>query len=125
MRAKLFTAAGLIAVVAAVGVVATATGRATVDTKVTIRAPGGEVYGKVKSEKTKCKSERKVTVFQQKGGDQGGGDDIKRGTDFAEPNGPDYTWNIGNPGLTGKKIYAHVGKIPGCRGDNSKTIVAG
>ena len=126
MRTKLFTVAGLLAVVAAVAVVATpANGRALAETKVTIRAPGGEVFGKVISEKLKCKNNRKVTVFQQKGGEQGGGDDIKRGTDFSSANGDAYTWNIGNPGLTGKKIYAHVGRIPGCKGDNSRTIVAG
>ena len=125
MRTKFFMAAGLIAVVATVGIATTATGRALVDTRVTIQAGGGEVGGKVKSEKVKCMSDRKVVVFQEKGGEQGGGDDIKRGSDLAQANGPNYEWSIGNPGLTGKKIYAHVGRIPGCRKDNSPTVVAG
>ena len=96
------------------------------DTKVTIKAPGGDVYGKVKSSKpNKCANGRKVKVYRQKGGDQGGGDDIKIGTDIAQANNDGYEWNIGQPGVSGKKIYARAGKIPGCRADNSKTITAG
>lgn len=95
-------------------------------TKVIIKAPGSEVYGYVKSSKeNKCANDRLVKVFRQKGGEQGGGDDVKVGSDRAQPNGDRYMWSIGNPGLQGKKIYAKAGRIPGCLPDASPTIVAG
>jgi hypothetical protein len=96
------------------------------DTKVTIKAPGSEVYGYVKSSKeNKCANDRLVKVFRQKGGSQGGGDDVKIGSDRAQPNGDRYMWSIGNPGVQGKKIFAKAGRIPGCLPDASPTIVAG
>ncbi len=127
MKGKTFMA--IAALAAAAGLVVTgaaSAGGGGADTKVTIKAPGGDVYGKVKSSKpSKCASERKVKVYRQKGGDQGGGDDIKIGTDIAQANNNGYEWNIGQPGVSGKKIYARAGKIPGCKADNSRTIRAG
>lgn len=127
MKGKTFMA--IAALAAAVGLVVTgaaSAGGGAAETKVTIKAPGGDVFGKVKSSKpNKCASGRKVKVYRQKGGDQGGGDDIKIGTDIAQANNDGYEWNIGQPGVSGKKIYARAGKIPGCKADNSRTITAG
>lgn len=123
MRSKAILAVGAVAAVVASGA-AQAGGDA--ETKVTIKAPGSEVYGYVKSPKpNKCADDRKVKVFRQKGGEQGGGDDIKVGTDRAARNGDRYMWSIGNPGLQGRKIYAKAGRIPGCLPDASPTIIAG
>jgi hypothetical protein len=96
------------------------------ETTVTIKAPGGEVFGEVKSPKPeRCASNRKVTLFQVKGGSPGGGDDVKRGTDIAQANNDGYEYNMGNPGVTGKKVYTKVNKIQGCQCDRSKVIRAG
>jgi hypothetical protein len=123
------TFAAIAAVALAAGLVvsgAASAGGGGADTKVTIKAPGGDVFGKVKSSKpNKCANGRKVKVYREKGGEQGGGDDIKIGTDIAQANGPDYEWNIGQPGVSGQKIYARAGKVAGCKADNSKTIRAG
>ena len=127
MKGKTFMA--IAALAAAVGLVVTgaaSAGGGAAETKVTIKAPGGDVFGKVKSSKpNKCANGRTVKVYRQKGGAQGGGDDIKIGTDTAQANGPNYEWNIGQPGVSGKKIYARAGKIAGCKADNSRTIRAG
>jgi hypothetical protein len=127
VKGKAFMA--IAALVAAAGMVVTgaaSAGGGAADTKVTIKAPGGDVYGKVKSSKpNRCANGRKVKVFRQKGGAQGGGDDIKIGSDIAQANGPDYEWNIGQPGVSGKKIYARAGKVAGCKADSSRTIRAG
>lgn len=117
-----------LAVAAVVALVASGPAQAggDADTKVTIKAPGSEVYGYVKSSKpNKCADDRLVKVFRQKGGEQGGGDDVKIGSDRAQANGDRYMWSIGNPGVQGKKIYAKAGRIPGCLPDASPTIVAG
>ena len=42
-----------------------------------------------------------------------------------QANGTGYEWNIGQPGVSGKKIYARAGKIAGCKADNRRTIRAG
>jgi hypothetical protein len=126
VKGKAFIAALAVAAAAGLVVSGAASAGGNAKTKVTIKAPGGDVYGYVKSAKpNKCADERKVKVFRQKGGEQGGGDDIKVGSDRAEPNGDRYQWSIGQPGVSGKKIYARAGRIPGCKGDNSRTIVAG
>ena len=126
MKGKAFLAATAIVAVGGLAVTSSVGARADADTKVTIKAPGGDVYGYVKSSKPKrCADDRKVKVYRQKGGAQGGGDDIKIGTDNASKNGDRYQWSIGQPGVSGKKIYARAGKIPGCKADNSPTIRAG
>lgn len=123
MRGKALVAATAVAALFAQGA-AQAGGDA--DTKVTIKAPGSEVFGYVKSSKpNKCADDRLVKVFRQKGGSQGGGDDVKIGSDRAQANGDRYQWSIGNPGVQGKKIFAKAGRIPGCLPDASPTIVAG
>jgi hypothetical protein len=127
VKGKAFMA--IAALAAATGLIVTgaaSAGGGGTDTKVTIKAPGGDVFGEVKSSKpNKCANGRKVKVYRQKGGAQGGGDDIKIGTDIAQANNDGYEWNIGQPGVSGKKIYARAGKIRGCQADNSKTIRAG
>jgi hypothetical protein len=125
MRTKLLTA-GALAAAAAIAVPGAAMGGGgDAETKVTIKAPGSEVYGFVKSPRpNRCANDRLVKVFQQKGR-RGGGNDILRGSDSASPNGDRYMWSIGNPGLQGKKIYAKAPRIPGCEPDSSRTIVAG
>ena len=116
-------AAGLAAVVLWTGAPGALAG-GDAETKVTIKG-GGEVFGYVKSDKLRrCAKDRKVTVFKQKGGEQGGGDDIKVGSDDAgERVGDRYMWSIGNPGTTGQ-IYAKVRRIEGCKGDTSPTVPA-
>lgn len=125
MRTK--SVAGVVALVAcgALALTGSAGAGGNAETTVTIQA-GGEIFGYVKSPKpNRCADGRKVTVFKQKGGAQGGGDDIKVGTDNAgEPIGDRSQWSIGNPGVTGK-VYARAGKIPGCQADNSRTVTVG
>ena len=126
MRGKAVMAAITLAAGGALAVSGTAGAGGEATTKVTIKAPGGEVYGTVKSSNPdKCANGRKVRVYRQKGGSQGGGDDIKIGSDIAQPNGGQYQWNLGNPGVSGKKIFAKATSIPGCKKDSSRTIVAG
>lgn len=123
--ARRLGAAGLAAAFAAATLASGAGAGSDATTKVTIKAPGSEVYGYVKSSKpSKCANNRKVKVFRQKGR-RGGGDDVKVGDDRAQPNGDRYMWSIGNPGLQGRKIYAKAGRIPGCLPDASPTIIAG
>jgi hypothetical protein len=128
VRSKAILAATLLAASGALVAsgVAGAGGGGGATTKVKIRAPGGSVFGTVESSKpNRCANGRTVKVFREKGGEQGGGDDIKVGSDTASPNAGEYQWNLGNPGLTGRKIYARAGRIPGCKPDNSRTVVAG
>ena len=127
MRSKAFLAAAAIAVAGGFAVVGSAgAGGGGAETKVTIKAPS-EIFGKVKSPNLeRCAEGRKVKVFRQKGGEQGGGDDIKVGTDNAEVNGDYGQWSIGNPGVPeGKKVYAKAGRIEGCQKDSSRTVRVG
>jgi hypothetical protein len=126
LKGKAVLTIAVLAVAGAVMATGAAGAGSGAETTVTIKAPGGEVFGTVKSPKPeRCAAGRKVTGWRVKGGSPGGGDDIKFGTDTAQANGGGYQWNLGNPGQTGKKIYAKVAKIAGCQGDRSKVIVAG
>ena len=82
-------------------------------TTVTIKTPGGDVYGTVKSPKQSCKSGRKVSVFKVKPGK-----DEKVGSDIAQANNNEYQWNIGQPGVHGD-IYARARAIDGCEAGKS------
>lgn len=93
-------------------------------TKVTITGGGGEYYGKVKSKKLKCKSGRKVKLYKQRGSRPHPRTDKFINSDIAQANGPDYTWNTGSTGVHHGKVYARVGRIRGCKPDNSRTIRA-
>jgi hypothetical protein len=93
---------------------------ANAETKVTIQAQVGGFFGFVHSSKQSCEAGRKVALFKQKGSTQNLSQDTKIGTDIAQPNGPDSQWSI-NTNKTGR-FYAHVGKIPGCKPDFSRTV---
>ncbi len=94
------------------------------ETKVTITGGGGEYFGKVKSTKLKCKNGRKVKLYKQLGSEPHPSSDKFINSDIAQANGPDYTWNTGSTGVHHGKVYAHVGRITGCKPDNSRTIQA-
>jgi hypothetical protein len=92
----------------------TATARGLAPTTVTIKTPGGDVYGTVKSPKPqKCANGRKVSVFKVKSGK-----DEKVGSDIAQANNNEYQWNIGQPGVNGN-IYARARQTDQCEGDKS------
>lgn len=111
------------AAVATVALAGVASAGGAADTTVTIRGDG-EIFGYVKSPKPRrCAKDRLVKVFKQRG-EQGGGDDIKVGSDRASLNGDRYQWSIGNPGVAGR-VYARAPRIEGCRADNSPTITVG
>ena len=122
MRGKAVLTFAVLAAGGALMVSGTASAGGGAETKVTIKAPGGDVFGKVKSPKARCVEDRVVKVYRVKGGSPGGGDDIKVGTDGADADGD---WSVGQPGVSGKRIYAKVAKIQGCQKDRSKVIKAG
>jgi hypothetical protein len=94
------------------------------ESKVTIQGGGGEYFGYVKSTKLKCKSNRKVKLFKQLGPDPKPSSDKFINSDLAQPNNNGYQWNTGSTGVHHGKVYAHVGRIEGCKPDNSRTIQA-
>jgi hypothetical protein len=124
VRSKAFLAAVAIAATGGLAVAGSAGAGNVATTKVTIKAPGGEIYGKVKSSRPgRCANDRLIKVYREKGGEQGGGDDILVGTDNSELNGDVGQWSIGNPGVpAGKKVYAKAGRKEGCKRDSSPTI---
>jgi hypothetical protein len=96
---------------------------ASAETKVTIRADGGDFSGKVKSDKLKCVDERKVTVYRLKGGgDPDPKNDRKIASDTASLNGDHGEWSTGNTGVEKGKYYAHARKIDGCKPGTSKVV---
>lgn len=96
---------------------------ARAETKVTIRADGGDFSGKVKSDKLKCIEERKVTVYRLKGGgDPDPKNDRKIASDTASLNGEHGEWSTGNTGVEKGKYYAHARKIDGCKPGTSKVV---
>jgi hypothetical protein len=93
------------------------------ETKVNIKGDNGDYYGYVKSsDADNCANGRKVKVFKQLGSVQDPKNDLKIGSDYAEPNGDKYMWSIGNSGYKHGHFYAKVGKTSYCKGDTSKTI---
>jgi len=106
------------------GLVSVATARRVAETKVTIQGGGGEYFGYVKSQRLKCKNGRKVKLFKQLGSRPHPRTDKFINSDIAQANGNGYQWNTGSTGVHHGKVYAHVGRIPGCLPDNSKTIHA-
>jgi len=123
VKGKTFMA--IAALAAAAGLVVTgaaSAGGGGAETKVTIKAPGGDVFGKVKSPRARCVGDRVVKAFRVKGA-PGGGNDVRIGTDNADEDGD---WSVGQPGnLDGKRVYAKAKAIQRCRGDRSRVIVAG
>jgi hypothetical protein len=123
MRIKMFIVTGLVALSGAFAAnAALAAGDA--ETTVTIRGAGtGDPFGTVKSPApNKCADGRLIKVYKEKGGAQGGGDDVYTGvSDTASLSNGKYRWFVGQPNLNGKH-YARASKVPGCQADNSPTI---
>jgi hypothetical protein len=124
LKAKSMTIVGLVACGALVTAALASAG--TAETTVTIRSEGGDPVGTVKSpNEGKCADDRLVKIYKQKGGEQGGGDDVYTGvSDSTSFSNGKYRWSVGQPGLEGKH-YARAPKKPGCEGDRSKTIQLG
>jgi hypothetical protein len=96
---------------------------AKAETTVNIKGEDGDYYGYVKSsDADNCANGRKVKVFKQLGSVQDPKNDLKIGSDYAQPNGDKYMWSIGNSGYKHGHFYAKVGKTSVCKGDTSKTI---
>ena len=84
----------------------------------------GGYFGYVKSDKLKCKRNRKVKLYKQLGSDPHPSSDKFINSDIAQANNNGYQWNTGSTGVHHGKVYAHVSRISGCKPDNSKTIHA-
>ncbi len=82
--------------------------------KITIKAEGGGFHGYVKSSKSFCLDERKVTVHNASTGQ----------AILTDTTGPDGSWDTGNPGIRTGAYYARVSRSPGCKGATSKTVQA-
>ena len=124
MKAKVLTILGLVACGALV--TATVVSAGVIDTIVTIKSEGGDPVGTVKSSnEAKCADDRLVKVYKEKGGSQGGGDDVYTGSqDTTSFSNGKYRWSVGQPGLEGKH-YARAPKTNKCKADNSPTIRLG
>ncbi len=105
---------------------ALATAGSRANTEVTIKSEGGDPVGTVKSsDVANCADDRLVKIYKQKGGAQGGGDDVYTGvSDTTSFSNGKYRWSVGQPGLNGKH-YARAPGTPDCKGDNSPTINLG
>ena len=119
---KFSTAIVVLALCGALAMVGIATGATA--SKVTIQGGGGEYFGYVKSDKQKCKSNRKVKLYKQEGSKPKPSRDEFINSDLAQPNNNGYQWNTGSTGVHHGKVYAHIGRTDGCAPDNSKTIQA-
>jgi hypothetical protein len=108
----------------AAGTVLTSGGAAAAaraESRVTIKAEGTDLSGKVFSPRpARCADERKVLVFRQFGS-RGGGDDEKMFTDISEKQGDDYVWSTGNTGQSGR-FYAKVRRTADWKANTSRTI---
>jgi hypothetical protein len=93
-------------------------------TKVTITGGGGDYHGKVKSSKRKCKANRKVKLYKQLGSSPHPSTDKFINSDTTSHTSDGWVWDTGSTGVHHGKVYAHVGRIPGCKADNSRTIQA-
>lgn len=119
MRIKMLLIAACAALVAS-GLAGAHNG--TYVTKVTIKGPGGDFYGKVISSSKTCMANRKVTVWKQKGSVQNRSVDKKIASDTSELRGLYGEWSVGNTGYKHGKFYARAAKSPGCQAAASKTI---
>ncbi len=88
--------------------------QAGVPSTVTIKGPGGDFSGKVKSDVDSCVADRTVIVFKKtKSGKK------KIGSDNTDGDG---RWSTGNSGQTRGKFYAKVKASGKCDAARSKTI---
>jgi glycine cleavage system aminomethyltransferase T len=117
MKARVGAAVAALATAVALA----APAQAAAPSLVTINSEGGGFYGKVKSEKKKCKSDRKVIVFKLKGKAADPKNDEKVGSDLSDSRG---NWSTGNSGQYKGRFYAKAKKSPGCRAATSETIRA-
>ena len=123
MLRKTRITAALATVAVSVAAFAGAADASTAKSTVSILGTNGDYYGYVhSSDASHCENDRKVTVFKQLGSVQDPKNDLKIGSDYAEPNGDKYMWSIGNSGYKHGHFYAKVGKTSYCKGDTSKTI---
>jgi hypothetical protein len=97
---------------------------AATPTKVTITGGGGDYHGKVKSSKRKCKAGRKVKLYKQLGSNPNPSTDKFINSDTTSHTSDGWVWDTGSTGVHRGRVYAHVGRIPGCKPDNSRTIQA-
>src|SRR5438309_11571044 len=110
----------MVAICGLVALIGTAGASSGSATTVTIQAQQGGFFGYVKSSHQKCEAGRKVVLFKQTGSVPNRSQDIKIGSDIAQPNGPHSMWSI-NTNKSGR-FYAHVGATPGCQPAFSKTV---
>ena len=117
---KLSIAAAIVAVCGPAALAGTAGASGGAATTVTIQAQQGGFFGYVKSHNQQCEAGRKVALFKETGSVQKPSQDIKIGSDIAQPNGPHSMWSI-NTNKSGR-FYAHVRATPGCQAAFSKTV---
>jgi hypothetical protein len=117
---KLSIATAIVAVCAPIALAGTAGASGGVATTVTIQAQQGGFFGYVMSHDQKCEAGRKVVLFKQTGSAHKPSQDIKIGSDIAQPNGPHSMWSI-NTNTSGR-FYAHVRATVGCQAAFSKTV---
>jgi hypothetical protein len=123
LRQRLFLTVVAITVCGAVALTGIAGAREAANTRVTIKAEGLDLSGKVWSPRLhKCAENRLVKVFKQKGDTQSPSTDLKIGEDTSELHGDHGVWSTGNTGKRGK-IYARAPRKPGCKPDSSRTIL--
>jgi hypothetical protein len=122
MRTKVLSVAVVLAVAGSMWFAGVASGRALIDTTVTIKTQNGDFWGTVKSPRPKlCARNRKVVLFKQLGAEQAPATDKKIASDIASLNGSRYEWNTGNTHIYGR-YYARVGRSGSCKADTSETV---
>ncbi len=117
---KLSIATAIVAVCGLVALAGTAGASGGAATTVTIQAQQGGFFGYVISHNQNCEAGRKVVLFKQTGSVPKPSQDIKIGSDIAQPNGPHSMWSI-NTNKSGR-FYAHVRATSGCQAAFSKTV---
>jgi len=119
LRTRTLVAVGLLVICGAVALTGVAGARTLAKTTVTISYNGDGFEGKLKSPKAKCRKNRTVKVFKQKGSVQSPSTDQKLYSDISDNEG---NWDTGTSGQISGKFYARTGAIGGCKGGSSKTI---
>src|SRR5262249_46656243 len=105
MRTKIYIGA-IVAALCAVFAFSTVAGaQVKTATSVTIKYNGDGFNGKVKSSKSSCKKNRKVTVFKSNGQKQ-----------FSDTSSSDGSWDTGNSGQAHGNFFAKVSGTATCKG---------
>jgi hypothetical protein len=105
----------LVGATLAFGLFAAPAAAGTAESTITIKANGGDFFGKVKSEVSLCEGFRDVVLFKQRPGK-----DAKIAMDTTENDG---SWNAGNTGQTKGTFYAKVKEAGDCEKGRSNKIV--